>query len=469
MSSKPSSPRRRFDLLLLAPLLFGLLLLLVSEQLLLAPSVESPEEGSASFASVSTEAEYPPTLRSSELADYESVAVARASPDGQISVEFGGELSRRLEEAESLANVEIEQLGFRTQIPTDTEAEQSFQLPADTGPGIYRMRIQSGVHAFETPLTVLPPTPPSRIKPTFRLEAYKVRTFEAGAGQPLFCIPIFATAWQTRGATEEPFAVQHEVVLDVRDLERVGPPFEVKIPPGKATSDEFCQPALPGDLLRLQAYAEGFEPTPAIEVGWAHQGPKLELVAAAPNGAQLAGQSTPVHIDVWIREDDHQWQPPREVELKAGVDDGKVIVTAASLSLLGSKTARIDLRSTTSTGTELRLSVPELALKSFVPIEFRYPVGYLMASTLSALIGIVVARRAKLFQQAWWAVAIEMTVALGAGYLTYMALVNGWVPAVLNYLGYSAAIGIGVVGGYLGEGVFHSFAALFRRFLPVPD
>lgn len=400
------------------------------------------------------------------------IEVNATGTPGELSLKFGERIRSAVREGEEGAAatiVAVPDLGWKATLDRDDPTPR-IQLPANLHPGVYRMTAQVGAIIVEQPVAILPTPGETSLRRThFRLESYQWRSFSPPRPDgAMVCVPIFATAWRQHRNQDVPVRVRQQVDFELRDEARKLAPGRLSIAAEETVSGEACVPLRPGDSFKLRAYpdVDGGEPTEPLEVSWAANGPKLRLATEAPTEPQIAGQQTPIKIAVWVEDEAAQWSLPRPIEIQVSVADNKIAIDPPSFVLQGSETGSTLLRSTVTLATAVQLFAPELGLKQPVQIKFRYPTEYLITATLSALVGILVARRKQLLAQSRVALVIELIVALGAGFLVYMGMVNGWLPALFNYVGHSAAIGIGLLGGYVGEGVFQGFAAILRKVFP---
>ncbi|MCX6619924.1 MAG: hypothetical protein NTY38_02365 [Acidobacteria bacterium] len=119
---------------------------------------------------------------------------------------------------------------------------------------------------------------------------------------------------------------------------------------------------------------------------------------------------------------------------------------------------------TRSGAMQVELTEPRTSVRTAIAVHVHSPLPFLAAAMLGGLLGVVVARQKALFQQARWLMALELLTAALAAYLLYSMNLQGWLkPVGLTEftLSFMAAVSIGLIGGFMGLGVFKIAAALF--------
>ncbi|MCG8457850.1 MAG: hypothetical protein MI919_16360, partial [Holophagales bacterium] len=109
-------------------------------------------------------------------------------------------------------------------------------------------------------------------------------------------------------------------------------------------------------------------------------------------------------------------------------------------------------------------AAPDLGLETPVDVRFHPPWRFLVIAGVLGLLGVAVARRKKLLEQKKLALAFELLTAVAGGLLLYVAFLTEWLPTPGLLLGELPAAAVGILGGYLGEGVFQ----LVSRRLRIP-
>jgi hypothetical protein len=343
----------------------------------------------------------------------------------------------------------------RTELLNGVQSEWN---PHNTG--IYRMQFFcDGRTLGDVSVSVVSTSPPHDVKQGFR--------WVLSAGKPIyrdnsfFEIPLIASSEVKSGSAFVSAIVNHDTYLKVLDrngqIRDISP---LKIQQNTAISQPVYLPFLIGADYRLVAYETGHgQPSNELALSWSQLAPPLSLVAF-PSEVKLysAGVSSSA-LQLYLTSDSRQIKPADTTQILLAAPAAFKSDPADAVTLSPSKPTGIyRLSSPTENGDwSVSFQEPRLGLKTIATIKVLPIYSFALTAMLAGLLGVMVARRTDLFTQSKLAMFVEVVSALAAALLLYALLLTGWIDTVkkpefiLNYFGAAA---IGVVGGYVGLGVF---------------
>jgi acyl carrier protein len=282
-------------------------------------------------------------------------------------------------------------------------------------------------------------------------------------GDRFFEVPVRVLAQVKRQGRLVPYRIEEPVEVLVRDLEGNLEARRILLSAGRLMSDPLMVPLRPRTRYRLVAAADGGESSPEVEISWQTHGPDLALKVSPQNQERFAARSDPARLHLFLSLAGSRIRPPEGATLTAnpplGVeldpspalpDDAGVWRTAAHAS--GSLSA-----------ATIEFEDLEFGLSAAARVHFTYPWLQLLFAVAAGAVGVLVARRKKLFEHGRLAAGLEILMAMVAAGVLYAGLVAGWLVTIPGILGFVPAVALGVLGGYLGDGVFH---LLIGRLLP---
>lgn len=281
-----------------------------------------------------------------------------------------------------------------------------------------------------------------------------------------FEVPVRVVAQVERGGEMVPYRLEEPARLLIRDLEGSLEPREIELSPGRLMSDPLLVPLRPKDRYRLVAEPVGVPGTPSepVEITWQSHGPELALEVLPAAQDRFASRADPARFQVFLSLSGSRVRPPEGAGLTSNPPRGVV---------LDPSPPALDEDGVWTTAAYADASLPaariqfadlDFGLETAAEVDFAYPTRQLLFAILAGALGVVVARRRKLFELGRLPAALEVLTAMVAAGLLYAALVAGWVPPLPGILATLPAIAIGILGGYLGEAVFQILA---KRVLPV--
>jgi hypothetical protein len=281
----------------------------------------------------------------------------------------------------------------------------------------------------------------------------------------LFEVPVRVVAQVERRGRLVPYRLEETATLLLRDIEGGFERREIELPAGRLMSDPVMVPLRPKDSYRLVAEPTGGvgEPSEPLEVTWASHGPNLALEVMPAEQDRFASQADPARLRVYLSLAGRRVRPPEGAVLAATPPRGVSLEPTPP---------KLDSRGVWSTaayaggslaGARIDFADLEFGLQTAAQVDFTYPTWQLLWAILAGAVGVLVARRRKLFEGGRVAAALETLTSMVAAGLLYASLVAGWLPTLPGILAPLPAIAVGLLGGYLGDAVFH---LLIKRLLP---
>ena len=339
-----------------------------------------------------------------------------------------------------------------------------------TRTGAFRMRFYCGARSIgDTGLSVIVPS--DRI-------LQKARKFRwvLSNGAPIyressfFEIPISIRAEEERGSTFVPNAVGRDTLFKVIDAKGQLSSIEpIVIQKNTAISDPIYLPFPIGADYRFIAYEkEGGQSSNELAVSWSQLNPKLTLVAFPDTASVYSAAISSAKVQLFLALDGRQIKPSENMKVLFAAPPVFQSAPQGGVPLTPSEPiGDYNLSSATTVGAwKVNFQAPRLGATTSANIQVLSAKAFSIAACFAGLIGVLVARRRRLFEQAWWLVLIELLCAAASAFLLHGLMLAGWIklPGTAEFmLSYFAAILAGLIGGYTGLGVFHAAKALIGK------
>ncbi|MCH7547063.1 MAG: hypothetical protein IID30_11755 [Planctomycetes bacterium] len=269
-----------------------------------------------------------------------------------------------------------------------------------------------------------------------------------------FKIPIFATAYSIQN---EIVTVDEDIMLSVIDLNDPSVSLVLRASAGNAVTTS--------QLLGIDVHREyalhitnaKYHKVDRLVINWDTYGPQLEFQAIPSNQETYATPMTKAQIYTYL-----SWNG-RRVDMHGNlsiVSSGPAAVSIQPISMTtaSTNTHRFVVQSTSPLqNAALNFEETASGLSAIAYVDFLFPTTFLIIATIAGLIGAIVAHKAtKLFRQKWWLTIVEFVIAALAGLLLYASVILDWlpVPGTGSLVGVLPAMVIGLIGGFVGEGVF---------------
>jgi hypothetical protein len=317
------------------------------------------------------------------------------------------------------------------------------RVMGDTGVSVVSKSPQSGDLTPPTVRWVL-----SHGKPIYRENSF-------------FEIPIIASCEVRSGSSFVSHTVNEDIYLNLFDrngqIRDISP---LKIQQHTAISQPVYLPFPIGADYRLVAYEkEQGQSSNELALTWNQLAPPLSLVAY-PNSVELysAGLSSSA-VQLYLTSDSRQIKPADTTQILFAAPSAFKSDPADAITLSPTKpVGTYRLSSPTQPGDwNVSFQEPRLGVKTIATVKVLPIYTFVILAMVAGLVGVLVARRTELFAQSKVAIIIEILSALGAAFLLYTLLLTGWIDTLKRpefILSYFGAIAIGVIGGYVGLGVF---------------
>jgi hypothetical protein len=285
-----------------------------------------------------------------------------------------------------------------------------------------------------------------------------------------FEIPIMASSEEKHGSTFVPSVVNRDIYLNVREqngqLSKIDP---ILIQKNTAISDPVYLGFPVGSDYRLIAFErDSGQASNELGVSWTQLSPKLSLVAYPDTVNLYSAAISSASVRLYIAQDSRQIKPSEKMEILFAAPAVFKSDPPTGISLSPTEPVGIYRVSAASeTGNwSIGFREPKIGMTTSASIKVLSTIGFSLAAIGAGLVGVLVARRRGLFQQQPWAVVIELICAGAAAFLLHGMILAGWikVPGASEFmLGYFAAVLVGLVGGYVGLGVFQAAKALILK------
>ncbi|MEM9558519.1 MAG: hypothetical protein AAGC60_29975 [Acidobacteriota bacterium] len=241
----------------------------------------------------------------------------------------------------------------------------------------------------------------------------------------------------------------------------VADPDEVTIEEGEARSERAFVVLRPEQTVSLVATAPGDGREPArLELSWPRHGPQdltLEVKPAVLDGYATPASVTRFNVRLLVDGRPTPWPTSPSVDAPPTLH-----LEPLPVDLTGDA-ATIDVWAGDGVDGEIVLELPDLGLRETISVRVSSPWKYLVIAALLGIVGLIVAKRTTLFAgRQRLEIACEMLSALTGGAFLYFSYLAGWIPLDMDLLGEPQAGAIGILGGYLGDGVFLLVARILR-------
>lgn len=284
----------------------------------------------------------------------------------------------------------------------------------------------------------------------------------------LFEVPVRVVAQVEQRGRLVPHRLKETATLLLRDVEGGFERREIELPAGRLMSDPVMVPLRPKDRYRLVAEPlDGVgQPSEPLEVTWASHGPDLALEVMPAEQDRFASQADPARLRVFLSLAGRRVRPPEGAVLAATPPRGVSLdPTPPELDPRGVWTTAAYAGGSLA-GARIDFADLEFGLQTAAQVDFAYPTWQLLWAIVAGAVGVVVARRRKLFEDGRLAAALEILTSMVAAGLLYASLVAGWLPPLPGILAPLPATAVGLLGGYLGDAVFR---LLIKRLLPTVE
>ncbi|MEM8930088.1 MAG: hypothetical protein AAGE94_02870 [Acidobacteriota bacterium] len=364
------------------------------------------------------------------------------------------------------------ELGTRIALPTATAESlrgrvrdiQATDGETTPTPGPWASRFEGKVLRLDQPTGMLRPQRPGLmpIEPadprggrsiTWSVEVQSHRLADGGGFEvPVYAVATILGADGTIGYTQADAATTLTVRVDGKVL------GELVVDRLRTRSEETLAVPLRRDgSVAVEVVAPDGAAT-QLALDWTTFGPQgLELIVLPGEGEAFSTPLSPLTFAIYARDEHGLLRPtgglPILVDPPQGID-----LEPATLRLEGEDPARLTARAHRAAQGDLVVSIPDLEISQRVPVHFRTPWTFLGVAAILGLIGVAVARRGQLLDQTKVALAFELLAAAAGGTLLYTAFLSQWLPAPGALLGELPAGAVGILGGYLGDGVFQVLA-----------
>jgi hypothetical protein len=330
-----------------------------------------------------------------------------------------------------------------------------------TRPGVYRMQFFCGNRSLgDTSVSVVAKSVSTSLKPR------KVQWLLA-PGKPIyrdnsfFEIPVVVSCQAQSGASFVPNPVDHDVYL--RILDRNGQVSNIsllRIQQNTAISDPVYLPFPIGADYRLTAYETGSgQASNEVQLSWREMAPSLSLIAFPDNVELYSAGLSSSALQLYLAVDSRQIKPAEATPILLAAPSVFKSEPPDKLTLSPSNPIGIyRLNAPTQTGDwRVSFQEPRLGLNTIAAVKVLSTFKFTLTAMVAGLLGVLVARGGDLFSQPVLRIIVEIVSAVGAAFLLYALLLTGWINTlrtpefIINYFGAAA---IGLVGGYVGLGIF---------------
>lgn len=287
--------------------------------------------------------------------------------------------------------------------------------------------------------------------------------------QSFFQVPIKVSAEEQRGSTYRPSVVDRDIRLKVVEQNGQLPNIDpLVIPKNTGISDPVYLPFPVGANYRLVAYelVHG-QPTNELGISWTDLKPKLTLVANPTSVSLYSSAISSANVRLYLALDGRQIKPHEKMEILLDAPATMTFDRSARAYLTPDEPiANYSVSAATTTGNwPVSFQQPQIGSMAAAQIRVLPTLGFSVCAVVAGLVGIVVTRRQGLFKQSFWAVTLEILCAGVAAFLLHGMVLARWIKipaaAAAFFLGYLAAVLVGLIGGHLGVGVFKLGKKLF--------
>jgi hypothetical protein len=303
---------------------------------------------------------------------------------------------------------------------------------------------------------VLPPRTVAPQNVSWVLDAGDVVEGENG-----FELPIFMRAEAQVEKRASPYAVESDKVFNVADKAgNLATPIELTIPKNNAIGAPKRIPFSLKSKHSLVAYEKATGRTSnVLDASWANRGSKLDL-SVYPTEIQV--YSVPISSAralVYLTTNGIGFLPQDKIDILVKPPLGLKSEPSDKLILSGeNKETTYTVSGGGRAGVfETKFMEPELGVDAALKIHVITTGWFFSLALLMGLVGVACGRGLDLFKEKGRELAISLGAATVAGGLLYCSLVMKWITSSridASILDYVPAAFIGIIGGYLGLGIF---------------
>ena len=283
-----------------------------------------------------------------------------------------------------------------------------------------------------------------------------------------FEIPILVSAEEERGNVFVPRILKRDVRFRLQDRNGLlAKAVDVQIQRNSAISDPVYLPFRMDSDYKLVAFAvDERAASNELRLSWKDQGPKLSLTSFPEKLSLYPAAISTGEIQVYLAQDGRQLKPAETMNVLLSPSSRFKAVPNDRVELsTKDPVGKCTISAATATGTwPMEFREPSMNLMATGSVDVLSTRWFWLAAAAAGFIGVVVARQSALFGQKSWKVVLELVCASAAACLLYGAVIEGWIksPGTPEFmLSCTGAALIGLVGGYMGLGVFKLVEKLF--------
>lgn len=395
---------------------------------------------------------YPDALSLTAAVDFPTLSIEPSSVvvARQTTVQFRGTVN----DGTPALSLEIPQLDFRRAVTSRqlTQGMSVSVIPNQLGTFPVHL-VSAGRHLASTWFTVAVPVElgPRRLG-TLALQTDAPRPDT----QHFFVIPLHVVTQALRGERRQTLAAK---VTD-RDLPvtiHYDGSFELTsvVPAGRAQHAVAQLPFRPGSEYTVSATAEGYRESEPLRLSWDDYDELLTLHVEQHTTTPHAFPAS-AEISIYLTHRGRLFTPPQALPVLVSL--GTDLVGPPSITIPESTgIGRWKGRATQPHEQTVAFVEPTTGLKTSARLTFVFPWSSLLIGMIAAILGLLAARRTLLFRQPTSALVLEVLSGVTGAVLMYLVLLQEWIPwigAAPTLVGWPAALCIGVLGGYSGDGTF---------------
>jgi hypothetical protein len=283
-----------------------------------------------------------------------------------------------------------------------------------------------------------------------------------------FEVPILVSAEEERGTTFVPRILNRDFHFRLQDRNgQLAKAVDLLIQRNSAISDPVYLPFQMDTDYRLVAFAaDGGPASNEMRLSWKEQAPKLSLTSFPENLSLYPAAISSAEIQVYLAQDGRRIKPAETINVLLSTSPRFKAVPQDRVELSAKEpVGKCTISAATTTGTwPVEFREPSIGLTAKTGVEVLSTRWFWLAAAVAGLIGVIVARQAALFGQKVWKAILELVCAAAAALLLYGMVIEGWIksPGTPEFmLSCAGAALIGLVGGYMGLGVFKLAEKLF--------
>lgn len=370
---------------------------------------------------------------------------------------------------------EIKELGYKQEF---TSAELLHGVRSEINPlkaGIFQLRFycygEAEMGSVPLAVAVRPkiainfghPTGP-RTSIAFVLAAGKVVYGNDGFELPI-SIHSVLRAVDKKGTKDVPYLLEEATTFSVMDekgnLQR---PIGLTIPAGSSLSLPMTIPfSIQSDYTLVAFQKSARRQSNPLDLKWSTQGAKISLEVFPKALTVYASPLSSRSAKLFLESDGEKLSPSSAldvlVQAPLGVNSNpKDTIAISPKAPIGTYTVSGGGGSAILQAAFLE---PSLGISSTLNIKVTSIRWFLVIALLTGLVGVVVGRGFDLFTERGLRLFLSFLAAAVAGWLLYLLLVMRWIhPSFIDesILDYVPAAFIGIIGGYMGLGIFKAAA-----------